>query len=781
MLKYNMNKQFNKVLITDIHDRTTRYECDNIDGYKKHLKSNPDMVEHIGEYNQQIKPIFDIDAYDTKPDINSIIIDINKLFPNKTVKYAEREPREYKGKLKFSYRFYVLDVRIKSKNLKQLIKDNGLDKNSIYDLSIYDKNKVLFLPLTTKKADNNNVPALIPIDCDIFDCCASYIKEDYEDWDLKIPVFEEQKIIYKKIIDEDDEKFDDKEKYNYDFILDIINHISVKRADNYDMWIEVCFCIIGACVRSKISKTSCSKLIHHFSQLSKDKYDEFKVDEWIDINYKRCIEAEKSYGYKQLIHTYLKEDSFEYYDEKFNKSYDKIKTEFEKYIIKILDDNLYIEINHDRDIHKPEVFYIKKQSQLIHKYEDDDRFIYMKTMLDKKGNKINCKINITDTLYSDWWKDPNKRKVDRCIFQPFKLDEKLEKKYYNMFQGLRIQHLPINKDYPRINRILDHIKIVICNNDEYSYNWFLKYLCAILNGRRTNVMIMIRGQEGCGKNILLNMIAYGLIGDDYAIATSSPEKQFFGNFNSLLQNRIFTLINEGQHGLRNCMDNIKDLITEDRINIEKKGIDAISLKNYNNFIGDTNNWNILNISSNDRRFVFFNCNNEYAGNEDYFIPLVNDLKDDAVLSAFYHYLINEIKCVEDFDFQKTRPITSLYKKLQKVNLPNPITYLLHIKDKFKYRKYKEEIYTTEKCADMYENYKDWCLKYKYEIFKFDSFENKLIDDVKCGIEKCIDRKKYKVYKINKNLFETFIKKYENLEDLKQIEDDYNSDCDFIEE
>ena len=189
MLNYNMNN-FNKVLITNIHDRTTRYECNDIDGYKKHLRTNPNMVEIIGEYTQQIKPIFDIDAYDTKPDINEIINDINKLFPNKPVKYAEREPREYKGKLKFSYRFYVLNVRITSKNLKQLIINNGLNNNSIYDMSIYDKNKVLFLPFTTKKADDNIVPALIPINCDIFDCCASYIKEDYEDWDSKFKIEE---------------------------------------------------------------------------------------------------------------------------------------------------------------------------------------------------------------------------------------------------------------------------------------------------------------------------------------------------------------------------------------------------------------------------------------------------------------------------------------------------------------------------------------------------------------------------------------------------------------
>ncbi len=51
-------------------------------GYKQHLKQNPDMVENIGEYNQQIKPIFDIDAFDTDPIINEIAADIKKIFPN---------------------------------------------------------------------------------------------------------------------------------------------------------------------------------------------------------------------------------------------------------------------------------------------------------------------------------------------------------------------------------------------------------------------------------------------------------------------------------------------------------------------------------------------------------------------------------------------------------------------------------------------------------------------------------------------------------------------------
>ena len=134
-----------------------------------------------------------------------------------------------------------------------------------------------------------------------------------------------------------------------------------------------------------------------------------------------------------------------------------------------------------------------------------------------------------------------------------------------------------------------------------------------LKGEHTKVMIMIKGLEGCGKNVFLNMIAYGIIGSDYSIATSSPERQFFGSFNSLLVNRVFAVINEGRHGLRECIDTIKDYITEDKINIEEKFKNPITLGNYINFIGDTNNWNILEISPTDRRFTWLECNNEYCG------------------------------------------------------------------------------------------------------------------------------------------------------------------------
>jgi hypothetical protein len=779
------NDSFKVVKVWDFFKRDEIIELSTEQEYKIYLKKNKLMVEVIGTTEQQIKPVIDWDAYDNDINIDEVKEILGHLFPNKRIAYANRNVRKHNGKDKYSYRFYVVGVRISWRNLRKLLEFYGYDKKKEIDVSIYKTDSQLFVVNTKYKYDRNTkeiyeVPELKVIEGSIFDCCASYIEEDYEDWNPIVEKLLKEKerdaepiVKYEKII-----KNDDEEVYSsktIDFIKDIINHLSVKRATDYDDWIKCNFSIMGACRKSKIGKRGCCDLIHLFSALSRDKYEEDVVDKWIDDNYKKQMETDKrQYAYNYLIHTCLKEDNPDYYDDNFNKTYNKIKEEFEKEVIKIKDDTIYIQLNHNRDIHKPECYYIKNQRQLVHYYNDDDRYRYIKIQKDKKGNNIKHKLSIVD-IRSEWWDDGNKRKVDRLVFQPFPLDEILNKRYYNMFQGFRVQFLPINKDYSLIQRILYHIKNVICNKDEYSYNWFLKYLSAILKGRKTNVFPMIRGLEGCGKNIILDMIAYGLIGDDYAIASSSPEKQLFNNFNSLLQNRVFTIINEGTNALRSCVDTIKDLVTEDKINIEKKGIDATTLRNYNNFIGNTNNYNILNVTPTDRRFVWFQCNNEFCGNMDYFNPLIEDVKDEKVLSAFYHYLIEEINCPDNFDFQKTRPKTSIYKKLQHINLPNPITYLCSIvnnKELLVYRKYGGIEYTTIKCADLYVRYKCWCVKTKYETYSYQQFETKILDDSKLGITKCADRNKFKIFKIVKSDFEKVINSYNDLEGLETLDDGF---------
>ena len=74
-----MTQTYNTVIITD-KPRTYRYTCKSEDGYMRHLKETPDMPELIGEYGQQVKPCFDVDAYNQDIDINEIIAKLMLCF-----------------------------------------------------------------------------------------------------------------------------------------------------------------------------------------------------------------------------------------------------------------------------------------------------------------------------------------------------------------------------------------------------------------------------------------------------------------------------------------------------------------------------------------------------------------------------------------------------------------------------------------------------------------------------------------------------------------------------
>ena len=446
------------------------------------------MVEIIGEYNQQIKPTSDIDAYDAKPDINTIITDINKLFPNKPVKYAEREPREYKGKMKFSYRFYVLDVRITSRNLKQLIITNGLNKNIIYDMSIYDKNKVLFLPLTTKKADDNYVPPLNPIDCDIFDCCASYIKEDYEDWDDKFKV-EEIKVEVKfdnVLCDDTKTEYDGNLNFN-----EIITKLSKDRATHYNDWFYCIVALINLYYRKIITRGQVYDLADLFSSKA-DNYDANGVIKVIDDNINRF--DGKGYGIKYLLEC-LKVDDIEYYKEITRKdliidganddigaseivvNHYKDKLIICKGVLYVNDNDIWV-LN-EKQVNNLLIDMIGKLDILFYGADGKRKYHYNKSIKHIKDCIVCIKANktiINDKFYEDMIKNNKYYLPFNDGIYSFK-EKKLYK--YNELPNIHFTN-KINRNFPKFikedyNELMNKvINPIYPNEDERNYNAHIK-------------------------------------------------------------------------------------------------------------------------------------------------------------------------------------------------------------------------------------------------------------------------------------------------------------------
>lgn len=185
-IEFQKIPQFDTVHIVDVFDRTKRYTYDSEDAYMSAIDDCNYMVEIIGNQGQNIKPVFDIDSYEPI-DIDNEILRIQSIphFKDCKVVYATREPRQEMDKTRYSYHIYVIGCKIRAENLKELFMMMKLNEIDYYDRVIYNNYSILYAPFTSSKVDKYHniikVPPMIPVDCSVFDCCASYIREDWKD------------------------------------------------------------------------------------------------------------------------------------------------------------------------------------------------------------------------------------------------------------------------------------------------------------------------------------------------------------------------------------------------------------------------------------------------------------------------------------------------------------------------------------------------------------------------------------------------------------------------
>lgn len=727
-----MSDTYKTIIITNRY-RTLRHYIHNEEEFKAQLQYNPALCELIGFYNQQIKPCFDIDAYEDI-DVNEIITLINQFFPNKTVNHAKRDPRLKNDKMKYSYRFYVDGVRMTTKNLERYLGQFGYDKeksnNKPFDFSIYDKNRVLFVPYTTMKFNSDEtIPALIPVNCSILDCCASYILEEYEDWDLKMPPQIEEVSNTPKIEMAEDDSENDK---NADKLQELITKLHKDRAQERESWLNGCFAIINIGVRNKIRQSKIYELVHLFSMIS-TAYDEDGVEEWLNINLKYA--KEKGYGWKFLL-DWLKEDNPEYYNRYFKKntSYEDLKTEFEKTNFKIIHGSIYGWIDTDIKLN------LCKKSDLINHYEN----LFYQEKVIEKVNKVEQEVVKQKSFINRWLKDENIRTYEHIDFIPPDIHNSKKQHIYNLWSGFQAEKFPkIENDvmFPLIMPIIQHIKDVICGEH---YLFMIQYLASIIQrpSKPTGVILLIQGSQGSGKGSIFDFFRTKVIGEELSKQTEGLSP-IFDRFSNVMVNKLLIQADEISMGEcigNNNLEKLKNRTTIGTVQYEKKGIDPIVIKNYANFILTTNNDNSIKIPYDDRRFCVFQTTDKYKGDTKYFTDLHNHLAKEEVARAFFEYL-KSVDISSISNFQNIRPKTEYYHEMIRLNLTPFHRYLSYLSittdpliSTSQNQGYDPEEIVAKTGMCLYNNYIQWCddrnfsKEYKYTITKFGLELKKLTDD-----------------------------------------------------
>lgn len=478
-------------------------------------------------------------------------------------------------------------------------------------------------------------------------------------------------------------------KVEYEKLEKCVMGLGKARCESYESWIKILFAIFNVSKENNYVKKGAS-LIHEFSSQS-SKYNEVDCDKVIN----KLKYSEKGIAFGSLMNM-LKEDNPALFSE-IKSSYAFMKSEFEKTHFKVVNPVLYCQELADADLS------IKKKREFIDTYDN------LLACAGPSGPPGKSKSAEHVPFTSLWMKDPKIRVYDRIDFLPNCGSPTI----YNLFTGFDLEKY-VCKNEADVTPILNHMKIMV-NHDEKSFDYFTAWLAQIIQepNKLSGTSLVFKSKQGAGKNMFCDWFGKDILGEKYYYTTADIN-HLFGRFASGFKNRLLVNLDEtsGKDTFLNS-EKIKNRITCETMDYEKKGFDAITLKNFARILFTTNNDTPIKVEQKDRRLVLFECSNEKCivgddsnDNAKYFNDLKKTMQDKDVQKAFYDYLKGYD--ISKVNFIKDRPITAMYKDVQEATIPIMARFLESIVFSKKYS-------APAKCFDVFNDYLEFIKKCNLEM------------------------------------------------------------------
>lgn len=230
-----------------------------------------------------------------------------------------------------------------------------------------------------------------------------------------------------------------------------------------------------------------------------------------------------------------------------------------------------------------------------------------------------------------WLDSPQRRNYKNgIVFLP---NGKVRDGVYNLWKEFGVKPVRGNAEL-----ILDYLKEVICDNNQSNYEYLLNWLayCVQFPERQGGVAIVCRGQKGTGKGTLGRIMTEIFGAHGIQISNS---RHLTGNFNAHLRAVAFLFSDEAFFAGDKAGEGVlKSIITEDKIIIEQKGIDAVAVKNRLKIIMASNNDWVIPTSADERRFFCLDVSTKYQGNHKYWNQLNSFIRNGGTGAFLYHLL-----------------------------------------------------------------------------------------------------------------------------------------------
>ena len=260
-------------------------------------------------------------------------------------------------------------------------------------------------------------------------------------------------------------------------------------------------------------------------------------------------------------------------------------------------------------------------------YKKEDAKIAFQRLLESLP--VDC--NVKETI-AKFWVSPNTTVYKKIAFSPVKTSATT----LNLWADPTVTPKPGKPP----SLVLQHLKSVVCADDDSKYEYLINYLAHMLQKpeEKPGVMLVMVGEQGSGKGVTLELIRR-IFGASSSIFNNI--EHIVGNFNSALERLYVVMLDEALFaGDKKSTDRMKSLITEKVIRIEAKYQPSRQVNSYHRFIATTNHEHFAHIDSGDRRHQFFFVSGSKVRNYEYFDALMSEMDDTQALANFVYYLSN---------------------------------------------------------------------------------------------------------------------------------------------
>lgn len=238
-----------------------------------------------------------------------------------------------------------------------------------------------------------------------------------------------------------------------------------------------------------------------------------------------------------------------------------------------------------------------------------------------------------------WLEHPRRRTHRTVVFYPPGYNATVDPRDYNLWRGFAVEPDPQPNPETRIARYLEHTYEVVCDANQVHYDYVLDLLADVVQrpGRPIGKALALRGRQGVGKSVWVESFGKRLFGRSFVCVSHRDE--IVGKFNSHLSGKIVVFADEAVWGgNRQDIGTLKKLVTQDTINIERKGIDKVTEPNcIHLFLATNEDW-VWPAGDRERRGVILDLQREIPHADPYWERLWAEVESPAFAPALLAFL-----------------------------------------------------------------------------------------------------------------------------------------------